>query len=123
VQNWTEFVAEARDQHVVVGFTTSVTRWRQKGIRRLVHALQPSGRFTFRRDFDAEHARYLVLVAFEHGADAKALAEAIGAEPIAQHPGFASQHDFALDGETTRKVRALLKRLGSTKRLLPTEHA
>jgi hypothetical protein len=123
VENWAEFVAEARDRHMVVGFTTSVTRWRQKGMRRLVHALQPSGHFTFKRDFDAQHARYLVLVAFEREADAKALAEAIGAEPVTEHPGFASQHAFALDGETTRKVRALLKQLGSTKRLLPTEHA
>jgi hypothetical protein len=123
VENWAEFVAEARDRHVVVGFTTSVTRWRQKGIRRLVHALQPSGRFTFKRDFDAQDARYLILVAFEREADAKALADAVGAEPVADHAGFASQHGFSLDGATTTKVRALLKRLGATKRLLPAVHA
>jgi hypothetical protein len=123
VQNWTSFVAEARDRHVVAGFTTSVMRWRQKGIRRLLHALQPSGRFTFRRDFDAEHARYLVLVAFEREADADALAEVVGATPVADPSGFASERGFAIDEATSRKVRAALKRLGATARLLPTEQA
>jgi hypothetical protein len=119
VQNWAEFVADNRDRHLVVGSTTSVMRWREKGIRRLVHALQPSGRFAFKRDLDDRNARYLVLVAFEHEGDAQALANAVGAEPVViDHAGFASQHGFALDG-VAKKVRATLKRLGATRRLLP----
>jgi hypothetical protein len=114
-----EFISEGRDRHLVVGSTTSVTRWRQKGIRRLVHALQPSGRFFFKRDFDDQSAHYLVLVMFELEADAEALAQAVGAEPVADHPGFASQRAFAFDGAVAGKIRAALKKLGSTKRLLP----
>ena len=123
MQNWDELAEDASDRHVVVGSTTSVTRWRQKGMRRLIHALQPSGRVAFKRDFDAQRARYLVVVAFESAADAEALAQAVGAEPVAEYAGFASQRGFALDGTTTRRVRASLKRLAATKRLLPTDQA
>jgi hypothetical protein len=119
VKDWAEFVAGKQPRHLVFGSTTSVLYWRQKGIRRLLDALNPAGRFAFKRDLDDARGRYVLLVAFEQEEDAKAFAHTLGAEPAADYAGFASERCFAFDGGAIKKIRAALKRLGATKRLLP----
>jgi hypothetical protein len=119
VKDWTEFVDGNQQRHLVFGSTTSVMHWRQKGIRRLLDALHPAGRFAFKRDLDDARDRYLLLVAFEQEEDARAFAHTLDAEPAADYAGFASQRCFAFDGGAIKKIRAALKRLGATKRLLP----
>ena len=116
VQDWVEFVEGNQQRHLVAGSTDSVARWREKGLRHLVHALAPSGQFAFKRDLDGARALYLVLVAFEHEGDAEALAHVVGANPVADYSGFASLRAFTIEA---KKVRAALKRLRFGGRLLP----
>ena len=118
-KDWAEFVGGKQQRHLVFGSTTSVMHWRQKGIRRLLDALHPAGRFAFKRDLDDARGRYVLLVAFEQEDDAKAFAHTLDAESTADYAGFASQRCFTFDGGAIMKIRAALKRLGATKRLLP----
>src|SRR5262249_44396741 len=120
VQDWTAFVEGKQDRYLVFGTTTSVMRWREKGILRLVHALHPAGQYARRRALDDARGLYLILVAFEQQDDAHALADTVGAAPTADHyPGFASQRGFTLDAAFAKRLRAALRRLGATKQLLP----
>jgi hypothetical protein len=119
VQGWADFVEGGQQRHLVFGATTSIARWRQKGILRLVDAHHPGGQFAFKRDLDDARGRYVILVAFEQEGDAQALAQSVGAEPMDDYAGFASQRGFTLDVAAGKKIREAVKRLGASKRLLP----
>ena len=66
---WAKFLERHPHPHLVVGGTQSVVRWRDNEFLQLIETQRPSGRFAFKRDFDQERARYLVLVAFENEAE------------------------------------------------------
>ena len=74
----------------MVGWTRSVWRWRNETFQQLITAQRPSGKFTFKRDFDQERAQYLVLTGFEQEADAIKLAQSLGAESDDRYVGYAS---------------------------------
>ena len=107
---WAKFLERHPHPHLVVGGTQSVVRWRDNALLQLIETQGPSGRFAFKRDFDQERARYLVLVAFENEADAIELSEILGAEKADEDSRYASKREFDFDSVFTRKLTAVLKR-------------
>jgi hypothetical protein len=105
---WSDLLDRHPEPHLVVGWTRNVNRWRDEAFFDLISAQRPAGRYSVKRDFDEKRGQYLVLAAFRYESDARELAEAIGAGPIARYPGYASQRGVKYNskfGKTLTSVK------------------
>lgn len=115
MQTWVKFIEEHPRPHLVIGWTRSVSRWRNDAFLQLNTAQQPSGKFSFKRDFDQDRAQYLVLIGFEEEADATRLGQSLGAEIVDRCVGYASQRAFEFGPDLVKKLSAALKQTKSAK--------
>ena len=118
--SWQTMMRDHPAGHLVVEIIASVTAQDAVGSQRkpqlallasLARSLRLRGMYALAAVPEREGTN--VHVAFEHGSDATALAEAVGAAGIVRYPGWKTQRSFLFDDAATGRVEAALKvRLG-----------
>jgi hypothetical protein len=94
MQRWANFIAKHPAAHVLLGRTRNVTQWRNADMGQLVAAQRLSGKFSVRRDLDAEQGYLLIIVGFENASDASGLARSLGAKRVDAYGGYGTVHEF-----------------------------
>jgi hypothetical protein len=111
---WRNFLDECSGPHLVVarlpsqvvesGFQASNTRVTQLMLARLFNNMPLQGRFAI--SVERSRGETELMCAFEHAADAEAVARVVNAHGVAPYEGWASQRSFDLDGEEERRLAA-----------------
>ncbi len=92
-----------------------MNRWRDASLFDLIGS-RLAGRCAVKRDFDDKRGQFLLLAAFEREADARELAQSIGAVPATRYEGYASQHGLKCGSKFLKTLADAIKKGKAAKR-------